>query len=50
MFASFWELYFSILRKARISRRVSRILLVGLYLDPYFILERLNADSSVNDM
>ena len=50
MLASFWELCFSILRKARFSWRVSRMPLVELYLDSYFIWDKLNADSSVNDM
>ena len=50
MLASFWELYFSILRKARFARSVSMIPLVDLYLDPYFSCDKVNVDSSVNEM
>ena len=48
--ASFWELYYSILRKTRLSQRVSMILLVDLYLDSYFSYYRVNSDFSVNRM
>ena len=50
MFASFWELYFSILRKVRFARRVSMIPLVELYLDPYFSCDKDNVDSCANEM
>ena len=46
--ASFWELYFSILQNARFARSVSTIPPEVLYLDPYFICERLNSDFRVN--
>ena len=50
MLASCWELYFSIFRYARFSRRVSIIPLVELYLEPYFSWEILNSDSRVNEI
>ena len=48
--ASFCELYFSILRYARFSRRVSIIPLVELYLDPCFSWDSVTSDSKVNEM
>ena len=38
------------MRKARFAQRVSMIPLVKLYLDPYFSCDRVNVDSSVNEM
>ena len=50
MLASFWELYFSILRKERFARSVSMITLVELYRDQYFSCDKVNVDSSVTEM
>ena len=50
MLASFWELHFSIFRNARFARSVSMIPPDEEYLDPYFICERVNSDSSVKDI
>ena len=50
MLASFWELYVSILSKARFVRSFSMIPLVELYLDPCFSCYKVNVDSSVNEI
>ena len=50
MLASFWALYFSIFRNARFARSVLMIPPDEEYLDPYFICESVNSDSSVKDI
>ena len=48
--ASFWELSFYIFRNARFLRSVSMMPPGVLYVDPYFICDRLNSDSRVNNI
>ena len=50
MLASFWELNFSIFRNDKFARSVSMIPSDEEYLDPYFICDRVNSDSSVKDI
>ena len=50
MLASFWELYFSIFKNARFARSFSTMPPEVLNFDPYFICERLNSDSRMNEI